>query len=289
LIRSATLRRVLRGLGIAAGLVVGLILGAYAVVYIRSELVLRQRHPVPRSSLTVPTEAAAVTQGRRLAILTGCSGQCHGRDANGAVMFDDPMIARVVAPSLPRAVHQYDAAQLDAIIRHGVRPDGRALIVMPAESYQALSDRDLGDIIAYLRTLPASDGPPLPATQARLLGRVGFALGKFRPVTQLVSSSPSPPVAGAPSDERGRYLARIVCGHCHGTDLRGSSNPEFTSPPLQVVRGYNLQEFATLLRTGQALGQRELKIMSPVARRSLSLLGDDEIASLYAYLHALPD
>ena len=204
-------------------------------------------------------------------------------------MFDDPLIARLVAPSLPRAVRRYDDAQLDAIIRHGVRPDGRSVLVMPAESYQAMSDADLGGIIAYLRTLPVTNGTPLPATQPRVLGRVGLALGKFRPVTQMVSSSPLPPPAGTPSAEHGRYLARIVCGHCHGTDLRGSSNADFTSPTLQVVRGYSLQELATLLRTGQALGRRELKVMSPVARRCLWLLRDDEIAALYEYLHALPD
>jgi cytochrome c553 len=284
-----TIRRLWHGLAIAAGLLTGLILGALAVVYARSELILRQRHTVPHHAVTVPTDAAAIAEGKRLATLVGCSGQCHGRDAHGAVMFDDPLIARVVAPSLPRAVHQYDAAQLDAIIRHGVRPDGRTVIVMPAESYQAMNDADLGRIIAYLRSLPVEQTETLPATRAHLLGRVGFTLGKFRPVTQLVSSSPLPPPAAAQVDERGRYLARIVCGHCHGTDLRGASNPEFTSPPLQAVRGYNLQEFTTLVRTGQAMGRRELKIMRPVARRCLALMTEDEIAALYRYLHALPD
>jgi mono/diheme cytochrome c family protein len=151
-----------------------------------------------------------------------------------------------------------------------------------------LSDADLGRIIGYLRTLPVQDGPALPDTKPHILGRVGLALGKFRTVTQLVSSSPQPPAAATSDAERGRYLARIVCGHCHGTDLRGASNLEFTSPPLEVVGGYSLREFATLLRTGQALGQRELKVMSSAARTSLALLSDDEIAALYSYLQSLP-
>jgi hypothetical protein len=125
---------VLRGVGIVAGLLAGMVLGAYALVYIRSELILRQRHAVPHSTLMVPSDAPAVAEGRRLAIVTGCSGQCHGRDAHGAVLFDDPMVARVVAPNLPRAVRRYDDAQLDGIIRHGIRPDGRPLLVMPSES-----------------------------------------------------------------------------------------------------------------------------------------------------------
>jgi len=204
-------------------------------------------------------------------------------------MFDDPMIARLVAPNLPRLARAYDNAQLEAIIRHGVRPDGRTVIVMPAESYQAMNDADLGRIVAYLRSLPVEPARSLPATQVHLLGRVGLALGQYRPVARLVAESPVPPVARTPTAEHGRYLARIVCGSCHGTDLRGSSNADFTSTSLQVVRGYDLQEFTTLLRSGQALGRRELKVMSPTARHRLSLLADDEIAALYEYLRALPD
>ena len=42
-----------------------------------------------------------------------------------------------------------------------------------------------------------------------------------------------------------------------------------------------------LLRTGTALGNRQLGLMSEVAQRSLSKLSDEEIADLYVYLRAL--
>ena len=39
-------------------------------------------------------------------------------------------------------------------IRHGVKPDGRAALVMPSEDYNRLSDDDLGALIAHLRQMP---------------------------------------------------------------------------------------------------------------------------------------
>jgi cytochrome c553 len=284
-----TLRRFLRGLAIAGGLLVGLVIGAVAIVYVRSELMLRQRHPVQRVALAVPSDPTSIAEGQRLALLTGCSGMCHGREGHGAVMFDNPLLARLVAPNLALAARRYDDAALEGIIRQGVRPDGRSVIVMPAECYRVMTDADLGRIIAYLRTLPVPAGETPAGTEVRLLGRVGFALGKFRLATQMLAEPREPPAGTDATTTHGRYLARIVCGHCHGRDLRGQSNPEFTSPPLQVVRGYGADDFTRLLRTGAALGDRELKMMSPAARHNLSHLTDDEIAALYAYLHTLPE
>jgi hypothetical protein len=62
--------------------------------------------------------------------------------------------------------------------------------------------------------------------------------------------------------------------------MRGASNPEFTSPSLQVVVAYSLDAFTQLLRTGVALGGRQLPVMSPRARENLSHLTDAEITAL---------
>jgi hypothetical protein len=44
-----------------------------------------------------------------------------------------------------------------------------------------------------------------------------------------------------------------------------------------------------LLRTGTALGGRQLPVMSPQAREYLTYLNDAEIKALYGYLHSMPD
>jgi cytochrome c553 len=82
-------------------------------------------------------------------------------------------------------------------------------------------------------------------------------------------------------------MARTVCAECHGTDLHGDANPEFTSPDLAVVAAYTPEAFTRLLRTGVALGERQVGIMSEQARNNLSQLTDEEISALYGYLRGL--
>ena len=280
------MKRFLRWTGIAAGGLVGLLLIACAVLYLLSERALRRTYPIPAVTLTVPTDAAAVAEGQRLTAIHDCFG-CHGKEGAGAVMFDEPVIARLVAPSLPAAVQKYNDAELAAIVRNGVRPGGRSMLVMPSEAFVELTDADLGRIIAYLRTLPMAPGPAA-ATSLGPAGRAGVAMGKFKVVAELIAETVPPPVATTDEAKFGRYLARTVCGGCHGPDLRGASNPEFTSPSLQAVTAYSPEAFARLMRTGVPLGEQKLKTMGPVAVKNLSKLNDAEIAALYSYLHASP-
>jgi mono/diheme cytochrome c family protein len=151
-----------------------------------------------------------------------------------------------------------------------------------------LTDEDLGRIIAFLKSLPAIAGPG-PSFSAGPLARVGLATGKYKLAAQLIADTVPPPVATNEEATYGRYLARTICAQCHGTNLRGTSNPDFTSPTLQVVAAYSPETFAQLLRTGVALGGRKLGVMSAQARDQLSHLTDSEIAALYSYLHAMPE
>jgi mono/diheme cytochrome c family protein len=280
-------RRLLRWTAIAIGSLIGLGLIAYAAVYGLSERILQRSYEVPAVALTIPTDPDSIREGRRLAAVRGCFG-CHGNNGQGQVMFDDPKIARIVAPNLTDAVRRYSDAQLAIIIRNGVRPDGRSMLVMPAEAFNAMTDADLGRTIAFLRSLPPVPGPG-PSISAGPIGRLGLVTGKFKTAAQLIAETVPPPKAVSPETELGRYLARTICAECHGTSLRGDSNPDFTSPDLRVVAAYSPEAFARLLRTGVALGDRSLGVMSEQARDYLSQLSDAEIAALYGYLHALPE
>jgi hypothetical protein len=81
---------------------------------------------VPAVSISLPTDLASIDEGRRLAVIRGCFGGCHGKQAEGMVMFDDPVIGRVVAPNLTAAVRQYSDTELATIIRTGLRPGATA-------------------------------------------------------------------------------------------------------------------------------------------------------------------
>jgi hypothetical protein len=56
------------------------------------------------------------------------------------------------------------------------------------------------------------------------------------------------------------------------------------APDLIIVSAYDEDAFRTLLKTGAALGGRELEMMSGVARARFSNFTDDEVSDLYAFL-----
>lgn len=155
---------------------------------------------------------------------------------------------------------------------------------MPAEMFSPLSDRDLGMILAYLHSVPPHPGPA-PRVRLGPLARLGLVLGKYHTAAALVrgadSLAGSYPGPGEPTGA-GAYLARTLCTECHGIDLRGGQ----TAPDLRIAQAYSADQFTLLLRTGRALGGRELSLMSQVARLRFSHLSDGEIHALRSYLLA---
>lgn len=281
------MKRSLRWIAIGLGSLLGLVAIAYSVAYILSERVLRRTYTIPAVTLSIPTDPVSVAEGKRLATVRGCVGACHGKEGQGRVLLDELMIARVVAPNLTAAVRMYSDAELAVIIRNGIRPDGRSMVIMPSAAFVGLTDGDLGRIIAFLKSLPAASGLE-PSVSIGPFGRVGLAVGRFKVEAQFIAEAIPPPEATSEEAANGRYLARTICAHCHGTDLRGVSVPN-PSPNLQVVAAYSPEAFTQLMRTGVALGGRNLETMSPWARKLLSQLTDAEIAALYSYLHTMPD
>src|SRR5438046_5327937 len=142
------MKRLLRWTGIAVGILVALGIVADAGVYVVSERVLRRTYEVPAVAIAIPTDPESISEGRRLATTRGCFNGCHGKNAEGVVMFDEPMIARIVAPNLTAAVRKYSDAQIAVIVRYGVRPDDRSMLVMPAAASTWLTVTDLGRIMA---------------------------------------------------------------------------------------------------------------------------------------------
>jgi hypothetical protein len=145
------MRRVLKVLGYIGLTLVGIVTVAYAVLFVTSEVKVRRRYSVTPTSVVVPSDSASIAEGQRLARIRGCTG-CHGARAQGDTFIDSWVMAHVVAPNLTRAVRQYTTPELVGIIRHGVRPDGKSALGMPSGMFFALTDRDLGAIIAYLRS-----------------------------------------------------------------------------------------------------------------------------------------
>jgi mono/diheme cytochrome c family protein len=282
------MKRLLRWLSIAFGAVLGLLFIAIAAIYLLSQHTLNKRYPLPQTAIVVPADAASIAAGQRLATIAGCYASCHGPKGEGTVLLDEPLIGRLVAPNLSASVRAHSDTELANIIRHGLRPDGRSVIVMPAEAFTYLTDADLSLIIAFLRSLPASAGPG-PSLSLGPLGRMGLVTGQFKTAARMIAETVPLPEAASPDAVTGRYIAQSVCAHCHGTNLRGRTTPAYVSPNLQIVTAYSADAFTRLMRTGVPLGGQKLGMMRQEAQLNLYLLTDAEIASLYAYLHTLPD
>ncbi len=267
---------------------VAVVLAAYGVIYFVSQRTLRRAYGEPLVSLTIPTDSAAIAEGKRLAQLRGCSGGCHGQEIEGETFLDDPLLARIVAPNLTEAVRRYSDPDLARIIRRGVRPDSHTVVVMPSEMFSVLTDADLAKIIAYLRSVPRMPGP-LPDVRLGPLARLGIVLKQYEPAVALVHRADSLTATyPGPGDvtARGAYLARTSCTECHGVKLTGSDVGGTKTPDLKIAAGYSSDAFTRLLRTGKGLEGRELGMMSEVARGRFTHFTDAEIAALRTYLLA---
>ena len=277
------MRRVLRWLRNAVLGLIALVLIAALVVYLASERIVRRTHAVDAPPFAAPADSTSLPEGERLARLHGCIG-CHGQQLEGKVFIDDPLLAHVVSPNLTIAVREYSDPQLERIIRHGIRPGGRSVVAMPSGMFSQLTDADLGRILAYLRSRPPVAGH---AREVRLgpLARLGVVIGRFSTAADEVrraeALSAEFPRAGDPT-AAGAYLARTVCTECHGLDLNGRNR----APDLRIAAGYTREQFTRLMRTGKALGDRELTLMSQVARSRFSRFTDAEVDALYDYLIA---
>jgi cytochrome c553 len=276
------LKQSLRWVGYALAGLVGLTGLAALVVYVLSEGVLRRTYDAPVTSFHLPSDSESIAEGGRLARIRGCYNGCHGLALEGEVFFDEPGVARIVAPDLTRVVATHSNAELERVIRRGIRQNGRSVFAMPSPMFARLSDEDLSRIIAFLRSEPPSYGP---AAELRVgfLGRIGLLLGEFSPlVEEIPVESQTKALNDTDEVEWGRYLALTTCSECHGWDLRG--DPSGKPPNLAVAAAYSEQDWLTLLRTGKGLNGRDLGLMSQVALARFRHLTDAEARALLTYL-----
>jgi len=270
------MKRILKWTGITVVSIVAVLL---IVIYAGSEYRLRQKFEVAASAIDVPTDSAGLARGKHVFETRGCEG-CHGEGLAGEVFLDEPMLARLVAPNVVRAIKGYSNPDLARLLRHGVRPNGTGVAVMPSSVFYHLDDADLAGLIAYLRTLPDKGSDTLPATSLRLLARVGLVMGQYKlePV-DITHDAPRAPNGPDPA-ARGQYLAKSTCSECHGQQLEGSEE----TPALSIVAGYSQAEFARLMREGVPRDGRKLALMGDVARSRFVHFSDEEVGALYAYL-----
>lgn len=266
------------GLAGVAGACALAVVSAFAV----SEAMIRWPVETPKVSLTAATDPGAVVRGRRVAKLNGCH-DCHGQQLEGLLFHDEMPIIRAWGPNLSRTLAQQSDADLDRAVRHGVAADGRRLWIMPSNAYAHLSDQEMADLTAYLRTYKPT-GETQPRFQIGPVGRLGVLLGQFKSEPDAIAANGALKLEDlGPEHAVGRQVAR-ACVECHGQKLEGGGI--LKSPNLNMVASYDPADFERLLRTGVAAGDRKLGLMTQVAPARFNALSSQEIAALQAYLRA---
>lgn len=258
---------ILVALALALSLVAGL-----------SETVIRRRHALAVVPVPVPRDRAAIAEGGRLATLIGCKS-CHGEGKGGAWTPVDPLFGQISPPPLARSVAGYSDADLVRLIRHGIARDGHGVFIMPIRSQRFLSDRDVGALIAWVRTLrPALDDSPA-RTWFGPVGRLLMVTGALAPEVEPGRHAPVMRPAAT-----GRYWTAALCSECH--DLHAARTQAVgTAPALApVAAGYSAAQFRRLLATGIGAGGTTVGFMTTIARENLHALRPDEADAIHAYL-----
>lgn len=279
------MKRVLRWIGIALGGLAALALLAAGTVFLLSEQSMAGGYEPHAEALPQPSQAL-LADAPRQARIRGCVS-CHGEGLKGKLMVEVPNVVRVYAPNLTEVAARATDAQLAAAIRQGIGHDGRNLFVMPSQMYARLSEEEVAALIAHIRSLPRSRGP-VEGFSAGPIGRFAIVTGKLRPVpAKMEEFRTQAPINLGATYAAGRRIAANTCSDCHGPALLGMTMEDGkTAPDLTLAGAYEAADFRRLMRTGKALGGRDLGLMSEVARDDFSHFTDKEIEALHGYLKA---
>jgi mono/diheme cytochrome c family protein len=286
------MRKVLKWIGIVLGSLVGLILVLVLILSTMSNARLNKTYDIQPAAVAIPADDASLAEGQRLANIY-CGG-CHAKDYSGTDFFNEPALAIVDAPNLTSGEGgiggKYSDEDWVLAIRHGVDSQGKPLFIMPSKDFYYFSDEDLGQIIAYLKTVPPADNDANDFSMG-LMGRILLAMGALGDVLnaeRIAHDAPRPdtPESGVTA-AYGEYLTQTFgCNTCHGAQLSGGQGPEPGSPP-----GPNLTPGGNLTAWSEAdfIHQARNRKSEWMPFESLAKMSDEELAALFLYLQSLPE
>jgi len=289
--------RMLRIVGLFVVALVFLALAALVGIFLGSERMLAPRAlPSPASAFSAA--GGSVARGEHIASSYGGCRECHGPSLGGRTMIPGGPMGTVAAPNLTRGTGGVGGALSDAdferAIRSGLRPDGTGLLIMPASAFSHLSDGDVRDVIAYVRSVPPVDAAP-PARVVGPLARFLIATGKMHVQPDLVDAGATH-LAVSPAGvtlEHGAYLARVGgCMECHGANLGGGhfqgspKDPPATNLTRGAIGSWTQADFVRTLRTGRDPLGHMLDPFMPW--RAFGQMNDDELAAIWLYLRSVP-
>ena len=302
------MRRFLKWFGLIAGGLLGVVLVLLVVLFLIGSRKINRTYDIEIASVVVPTDAESIAQGKHFVEALGACQVCHGQDLGGLNIDEcgeipclgfsnDLLFGKVFPKNLTSGLGGTGGVFTDEdyvrAIRHGISQDSKALVMMPSDNYNRISDEDLGNIIAFLKTLPPVDNEQAEVGLAPV-GRILTAfLGGLLPASQIDHDAPRPPsLEAGVTVEYGRYLSG-VCSVCHGDSLSGGEVPSgdrVSAPDITqggAPGGWTEEQFFVALRSGTTPDGNLLDSRFMPWNR-FNAMTDDELGALWLYLQTLP-
>lgn len=251
-------------------------------------------------------------RGLYLSHAAGCLG-CHTEAREGAQPYAGGRALATpfgtfygpnITPHPQAGIGRWRESDFVNAMRHGLRPDGSHYYpVFPYPSYTGITDADLRDLWAYLKSLPAS-GRPNRAHELRFPFGWRFLLRVWKWL--FLRPGPfMPDPARSEQLNRGAYLVEALghCGECHTPrnalgaprrerHLAGAKLPDgkrATNLTPARLKKLDDAELRSILRTamtadGDVLGES----MAEVVKNTTSRLTAADLEAMIAYLRSLP-
>ena len=247
-------------------------------------------------------------RGEYLAKAGGCLG-CHTEEREKAVPYAGGRALKTpfgvfygpnITPHPHAGIGRWTEADFVRAMRKGRRPDGANYYpAFPYTSFTLITDSDLRDLWAYLRTLAPSERKSEPH-ELGFLYRWRFLLTFWKWLFLDRGPFVADPAQNAQLN-RGRYLTTALghCGECHtprnflgaakrGQFLAGAKDvaPNLTPTRLKKRGDGELRNFLTTGLTDD--GDVPAKEMGEVITNTTSQLTPEDLNAVLAFLRSLP-
>jgi mono/diheme cytochrome c family protein len=288
------------------------ILLACAVCAAASWIVTEPRPAVSKSDETLDRQGDPAKG--KLVFAAGDCASCHAslgqqdrfRLGGGLALASPYGTFRVPNISMDRVdgIGSWQTRDLANALLSGVSPAGKHYYPsFPYSSYAKMTFEDVGDLMAFLRTLPAVSGkvPPhdlaLPFRIRRFVGFWKFLYFDREPIASDADRSDS--------WNRGRYLVEAVahCAECHSSrDLFGGIKPQtrfaggmdpegvgyFPNITPSRIGDWSEREIAEVLKTGNTPNHGRVGSSMTDVVTNTAMLPQSDRDAMAAYIKSLP-
>ncbi|HEY6966019.1 MAG TPA: cytochrome c [Burkholderiales bacterium] len=254
-------------------------------------------------------------RGEYLAKAGGCVG-CHTAEGEKAVPYAGGRALKTpfgtfygpnITPHPTAGIGRWSEADFARALREGLRPDGAHYFpAFPYPSFTRITDADVRDLWAYLRSLP----PNARASQEHDLKfpfRWRFLVLGWKWL--FFTPGPFAPMPGRAAEvNRGDYLVNALghCGECHtprnflGGPVRdrllagtakgkGPEGKRVSNLTPAKLKEWGDKELRDFLLTGiTSDGDVVAEMMGEVIRNTTSQLAPQDLGAIIAYLRTLP-